>query len=335
MTYRALHAAFVTLLCCSFGAGALAQGTDKVAQGTEKVAPDPDEEFPTRVPFPTKAESAPLPAPPAEEEEPLVEVKWDSRWRRASWLDAGIIAGGGGVFLADMLLIPPEHEADWDGPVLFDTAMRDAVRRKSVGTRGDIARVSDVMMVGSLVHNLVFDNLVVALLLHDEPDVAWQMTVINTEAYSVAFGLTSLVKRATGRARPYVSECATDPDYSPDCNTESDYRSFFSGHATTTAVGAGLLCAHHLNMPLYDSGPLDVGTCAMGIALTVVTGALRIASDNHWATDVAMGHLVGFGTGFLIPTFFFYTEDEPTERQTVVLPSASEDGLGLKIIGRL
>jgi hypothetical protein len=53
---------------------------------------------------------------------------------------------------------------------------------------------------------------------------------------------------------------------------------------------------------LYQNDILDVGTCALAVAGTAVTGAMRIASDNHWASDVIVGHLMGYASGYLLPT---------------------------------
>jgi membrane-associated phospholipid phosphatase len=186
---------------------------------------------------------------------------------------------------------------------------------------------------------MVVDNLIVAWGVHGESEVALQMSVANAEAHSFSFALVSWVKRLTGRARPYAAECETDPEYSSDCNSGRKYRSFYSGHATSTAVGAGLLCAHHLHLPLYGYPELDTGVCAAGIALTLTTCALRIASDNHWTSDVAVGHLVGFASGYLIPTLFFYRFDllgkggKPPER--VWAPWLGPHSVGLRVWGGL
>ena len=278
-----------------------------------------------------------FPDPPVTRQRPLVEVGWKPHWGRANWWDAAAIGTFGALFLLEDAL-PPERTADWSSPILWDRAVRNALRLEVPEDRIDIASVSDAMMFGSMIHNLIFDNLVIAALVHGDPDVAFQLTVMNLEAYAIALSVTALVKRATGRARPYVESCEQDPLYDPSCNSPGDFRSFFSGHASTTAVGAGLLCAHHTNMPLYDNGPLDVGACALGVVLTLVTGGLRIASDKHWATDVTMGHLVGFASGYLVPTLLYYRagdDPEPLTGSAMLLPSVGRDSLGLQVTGRM
>jgi membrane-associated phospholipid phosphatase len=242
--------------------------------------------------------------------------------------------GAGFSLFALEAFVPRRDSAGWEGPILWDTALRDLVRQDVKSNRNTAATISDVMMTGSLVHNLLFDNLLIAWAVHGEPDVAWQMTVSGAEAYAIAFALTSWTKAAVGRQRPFQDRCEQDPGYSSSCDTPTAYRSFFSGHASTTGVGAGLLCAHHLNMPLYDGKVMDVGTCGLGIALTVATGMLRIASDKHWATDVAVGNLVGFASGYFVPTLLYYTDAEPSEAgDAAVVPAVSPDELGVRVIG--
>jgi hypothetical protein len=304
---------------------------------SEPVRPPPTDPIPR--PALQEDEGQPFPTVPPAKAEPVTTVEWNPRWRTAGLWDAVVIGAGSVIIIGDNVLDAGSDEADWSRPILWDADLRDALRIRVSGGRDTAATISDTMMIGSLVHNLLFDNLVVAWAIHGEPKLASQMSVMNAEAYAIALSLTSIVKNVTSRARPLVEECEADPDYSVDCNSLNRYRSFFSGHASTTAVGAGLLCAHHLNVPLYDNGILDAGTCAMGIALTVATGAMRIASDNHWATDVHVGHLVGFASGFLVPTLLYYTEDddepepEASGTHALLLPAAGRNYMGLQLVG--
>lgn len=265
--------------------------------------------------------------------------RWQPEFRDAAPIDAVVIAGGGLLYIGDMLLIPRCEEAIWHGPILWDGAVRDGLRAGARGTRETTADVSDYLFTGSVLHNLVFDNLLVALALHQDPELAFQLSVMNLEAYAIAGALTGLIKTGAGRERPFARECRTDPSYSELCGTLTSYRAFFSAHAATTAVGAGLLCAHHTHLPLYGGGMIDAATCGLGIALTLATGMLRIASDNHWATDVTTGHLVGFASGYLVPTLLYYewgddgnATSSSVGRQTAVLPLVTSSALGAQVL---
>lgn len=261
------------------------------------------------------------------------ELEWKASWHRANWIDYASVAGGFGLYFADELFIPRRDEPLWTGPIFLDTLHRDALRARQNGDRDTASTISDVMLTGSLIQNMVFDNLFVALALHGEPDVAWQMTVANAQAYALTFSITGLTKSLVGRQRPYQQECEDDPGYSDRCDGATSYRSFFSGHSATTATGAGLLCAHHTHLPLYDGKVLDYGICGVGIALTLATGALRISSDKHWASDVMAGHAIGFLSGYLVPTLLYYTDDGEVADE-VVLPRVTAESFGLQLLGR-
>jgi membrane-associated phospholipid phosphatase len=64
--------------------------------------------------------------------------------------------------------------------------------------------------------------------------------------------------------------------------------SFPSGHTTTAFFGARMLDrAYGKKYPVIALG---------GYALATATGALRMANNKHWATDVAMGAAIGIAS---------------------------------------
>ena len=262
------------------------------------------------------------------------QLEWKPHWHRANLWDGAVIVGGWSLYLAERTVLPRRSEAIWEGPILFDEPIRDVLRAHVRGDRETAETISDVMLTGSLVHNWLFAHLVVALALHQEPEVAWQMSVANAEAYAISFSLVSLLKTVSGRERPYVDECERDPEYSEKCGEGRGIRAFPSGHAAATATGAGLLCAHHTHLPLYDGGILDYGACGVGIAMTLLTATMRITADRHWATDVLFGHALGFSSGYLVPTLLYYTDPDPDPDDVALLPMVSPDRLALQIRGR-
>ena len=77
-----------------------------------------------------------------------------------------------------------------------------------------------------------------------------------------------------------------------------------------------------------------------------MTGGLRVASDNHWASDVVIGHLTGYVSGYLLPTLLYYKEfritprddhppSEPTAPSFAVLPLVGPDSVQLTLFGLL
>ena len=232
-----------------------------------------------------------------------VRLEWPASARRVGTWEYVAAPLLGLAALGTYALVEPRR--GWYGPILFDDAARDALRLDSRSGRKTARTTSDVLLGWSFAHPLLIDNLVVTLGLEQSPDVAWQMLWINAQAYALTASVSEVVKVAVGRERPYGENCPAG-EGDADCEGAMRYRSFYSGHAAFTATGAGLVCAHHMNLDLYGSPALDLGACLLAVTASLAAGGLRVASDLHWASDVGVGHLVGFASGYLIPTLVYY-----------------------------
>ncbi len=268
-------------------------------------------------------------------------LHWHSHWRTAGMREYLTIAGLAAGVVTLRLFVPPATKASWTGPVLFDDSVRNALRIDSTSGRKTAGMISDGLFVWEVVHPSLIDPLLVAWWARESPFAAWQMLVIDAQAYAMTLFLNDVIKRAVSRERPWVDteDCAQNPD-GEACGSGGRYLSFYSGHAAVTATGAGLLCAHHTQLSLYQNALLDQGTCALAVAGTIVTGAMRIASDNHWTSDVLVGHLLGYTSGYLLPTLLYYKqfsttphEHEPPAPVYAALPTVTNDSLGLMVIG--
>jgi membrane-associated phospholipid phosphatase len=92
--------------------------------------------------------------------------------------------------------------------------------------------------------------------------------LIGTGSYTV---LTQGLKYAINETRPDGSD-----------------HSFPSGHTATAFFGARMLDrAYGKRYPLVSIG---------GYALATTTGAMRLANNKHWTTDVAMGAAIGIAS---------------------------------------
>jgi membrane-associated phospholipid phosphatase len=170
------------------------------------------------------------------------------------------------------------------------------------------------------------------------------MFVINSQAFGLTYALYNVTKRLAGRERPFGSQCSRNPNLS-GCDAPTRYQSFYSGHTAMTATGAALICAHHTQLRLYRDPVADTSTCIAAVGVTTATAVLRMTSDEHWATDVLMGHLMGYVSGYLLPTLLYYKEFHikpppgPEEHEKVappriaVVPSFSQDALGIAALG--
>jgi membrane-associated phospholipid phosphatase len=270
-----------------------------------------------------------------------VGLHWHEHWRQAGVREYVTIPALAASSYAFRALVPPPTTPKWTGPVLFDAAVRDTLRIDSASGRQTAASISDWLFIWEVLHPTVVDPLLFAWWQRESPFVAWQMLLIDAQAYAFTFLMSDVVKRVSARERPWATtgDCAQDPD-AADCGSGGRNMSFYSGHAAVTATGAGLICAHHTQLSLYQSDVLDKGTCALAVLGTAVTGAMRIASDNHWATDVLVGHLMGYTSGYLLPTLLYYKEfsaephDHPTNAPVyAALPMVTPEALGVSVMG--
>jgi membrane-associated phospholipid phosphatase len=252
------------------------------------------------------------------------------------------------VTLGFEFFVPPPDKGRWSGPILFDSGVRDLLVLNTPKKRESAKNLSDVLFYWSIAHPAVVDNFIITWAARGAPDVAWEMFVINSQAYALTLTLNTVSKRLTSRERPWGDRCDNpEDDTTHDCDGQERYRSFYSGHAAVTATGAGLICAHHTQLQLYKEPLLDAATCVTAVLGTAVTGAMRISSDNHWASDVITGHLMGYLSGYLLPTLLYYKEfrlipeqhheedrpPEPIEPTIAVLPMVSPKSIQLTAIG--
>lgn len=132
------------------------------------------------------------------------------------------------------------------------------------------------------------------------------------ETMAVAYGLRCLFKGTVERARPYMYfDGAPEKDIA-----DGDWnRSFMSGHSIMTFASAGFTTFMFLRYCPDSEWTVPVIVTSWGIAVT--TGILRVASGNHFVTDVLAGSATGVAVGFLVPllnTLWF----EPALKNTPV-----------------
>lgn len=205
----------------------------------------------------------------------------------------------------------------WRGPILFDAAARDLLRADSPGARSAALQLSDYGWYGAMAWP-VFDAVVVALVLDRNVDVAWQLSALTLQAYALSGFVTLLTIKATARERPADYSCESGSG-DPRCSRPA--RAFPSGHTAGAFAGAGLVCASHLNLPLYGGAFADRAACVGSLAIASTTAVLRVASDRHHASDVIAGAGIGSLVGYLVPTLFQYATSETSERRLAIVPA--------------
>lgn len=201
-------------------------------------------------------------------------------------------------------LLPPQPRPHWVGGILFDDAVRNALRVRSPSALKTVWALSDAVDIALVVIVYGVDSLAVPIL-RGSPDVALQLGLMGAEAYAVSSVVTIALYDTVGRARPSYEDCQRDPSF-VGCQT-SPTASFPSGHTNEAFTAAGLSCANHQFLPLYGARIWDDLACARDLVLATSDGLLRIIGDRHWATDVLTGSAIGFAFGYGMPVLLHYT----------------------------
>lgn len=228
-----------------------------------------------------------------------VELRYDLR------IDLPMMIGGGGAWVLTELLINKigPSSCHWcerypNGTIdvnSLDLATRDGLR---VSNTAAASTASDVFAYA--IAPLVVLGLDGLLVLHDHrPARQWLIDMILImEATVAAADVTQIFKYSVGRDRPFTHDLTLAE--LAQRNNRDDHKSFFSGHTSVTfalAVSGGTIAT----MRGYRLAPL---IWASGLAVAVTTSYLRIASDQHFLTDVIAGAAIGSALGFVIPYVF-------------------------------
>jgi membrane-associated phospholipid phosphatase len=246
----------------------------------------------------------PVPEAPRASDTSRSTLTWDPRWRPVDGYDYAV--SGALAFGSLAALAIPSRPTSWAFPGGFDKSVRDALRFNSQTARNNARDLSDAFLTTS-VNWLAVDALAVTWWGHDRRAIAWELVSMDAEALAVTSFVQGMTAGLVSRQRPFYPTCVGPfNDQTTDCRSNNRYRSFFSGHTSLTFTAAGLICQHHAHLPLYGGGAPDVIACIASIGLAGATGYLRIASDQHYLTDVMTGAAVGSLSGFLVPWLFHY-----------------------------
>jgi membrane-associated phospholipid phosphatase len=249
---------------------------------------------------------------------PRPEHRLDWRWRHFGAVDYAITAALAAGYLSVEFGVTPPDQPRWRGGILFDNAVRRALVRDTRDGRDAWNRASDVL---ALIPQgmMVIDSLLVPLLSdHWNTEVAWHLSVMAVQSEA----LTGLLARSghygIARARPDTGPCSEDPNYSAGC-FRGTTASFPGGHVASAFVGAGVVCAHHLHLPLYGGGFWDKAACVSNLGLAAATGYARMAADRHYASDTLAGAALGAAAGFVLPWLVHYRGGASASREAGAL----------------
>jgi len=272
------------------------------------------------------ADDATKPGPPG----------WDPAWTHAGPPDYALATFGTlDAALYEPFLQPRTPPLRWTGPILFDTAVRDALRAPTSSERG-MAGTASWGLFGAVVAYPVLD-VPIAWKMYGRR-VAWDLFWQDATAIALATALDLNLRDVVGRARPPVADCLAGGGSTTECfgNSGEATRSFPGGHVMIVTTAAALTCTQHLKLRLYG-GPWDAIACASAVTADLGVGVLRIVSDDHYASDIIAGSVLGAALGWGIPTLMHLHGHAPVARVlgAEMLPTAIpvQRGGGLGVTG--
>lgn len=199
--------------------------------------------------------------------------------RRDLGLTAALAAAGAGI---GALAGPTECLVCGSNRV--DDGARDAFRLDSPGAIRNARLASDWIAYLALPAGALAASGVPALRA-GAPVELLEDAIVVTQAALVAADLNALSKQTLGRARPSAAPGDTTG------------RSFYSSH-TSRAFALAVATA---TVATIRGRRGARWIWAGGLALAAGVGYLRVASDSHWLSDVAVGAVAGSAAGFSIP----------------------------------
>jgi membrane-associated phospholipid phosphatase len=230
------------------------------------------------------------------------------------------------------MFLSPQRNPHWTGGIWFDDAARSALRLHSASELQVARTLSDAVGVASVILAVGVDSFVVPLV-RGSSELALQLPLMDFESFALSSIVTFSLYDSVGRARPSYAECQGNPSIDVQCET-SPTASFPSGHVNEAFTAAGLLCAHHMYLPLYGSRFADALACARDLALGAADGLLRVMGDRHYATDVLAGSAIGFGLGYGLPILLHYAAgDRAAALGSLTLAPLAGDRLGVIAVG--
>jgi membrane-associated phospholipid phosphatase len=267
---------------------------------------------------------------------PQHRLRFDEDYRRAGIVDVAVTSVLLGTWLGLQLGVGLAEEPRWTDVPGIDRAARRAFVASSPGGRTSAALWSEVLWLGPMIWAGADSTVVPLATDRLNGDVAWQLTVMSGEAFT----LTGIYARGGqigfARERPDAAPCRRDEGYSGPC-AGGRTASFPSGHSAGAMVGAGLVCAHHLELPLYGHPAADVGACVVATGFATTGSVLRLVADRHYLTDVLAGGAFGFAAGLGLPMLLHYhapwLDDGAGAVRARLLPSAPRAEAGASIAG--
>jgi len=195
----------------------------------------------------------------------------------------------------------------------FDTNIRERVQRSrshSLDKAADIAAGVGNPYLHLGLAALVYSGGIAA------DSARWKSTgEMLGEALILTDGATLILKEATGRGRPTVTD--HKGDFRP-FGFKNNYDSFPSMHTASSFAVASIMAR--------TAGSLPVSVLSYSAAALV--GLSRLNQDKHWASDVVLAAALGELAGRVV------TWQHARHGSLALVPTAIEGGAGVALAGR-
>lgn len=214
-------------------------------------------------------------------------------------LGSGLILTGSGLFLEKF--IEPKYKIKFDGALLNEADINAFDRPFVNAYSKTLDKTADIFLYTGLCAP--------AFLALCNPPSEWSTLVITYgEAFLLQEGIHTLLKYVVNRPRPYMYKNGYPQE---DIDNGNWNKSFPSGHVTRIFTAAAY--ASYMFCSYYPESPWRFMVIGASYAFAFTTAALRIASGNHFLSDVIAGAAIGSICGFGVPVlhqFGLNTSDE-------------------------
>ena len=146
-----------------------------------------------------------------------------------------------------------------------------------------------------------------AVLLGEDTNQYVTIGLMYAETLALTWGTTEIIKHLVGRPRPYMYYDGY-PQAKVDSGDWDD--SFPSGHTAMSFAGASF--ASYVFWKYNPESKWRIPVTALSYSLAISVAALRVASGNHFATDVLAGALIGTAIGIGVPALHTLFADKDT-----------------------